>query len=315
MTPDHSSFDPNAQWGAGLVGLVVATILYGITCVQTFTYYNRCGRDPLWLKLLVAILWVLDTAHSGTITHTVYFSVIIHFSQPQANIVWSQPVDVYLTSTVAWIVQSFLIFRIWSMSQGIIRYASVVTLFLVTSLGFTMGIAYASKVLQIKAIARIPETASLMNVALGCTVAGDILLTICMSFLLARSRTGLERTDTVIGTLIKYTVRNGLLTSTCAFLDVVMHIALPTTQAFLAFYCLLAKLYTNTFLATLNARDVLRNKAECTDRSSIKFDTDTEIRPSGRNFSEGTIEQSLRSQTVKGTESQHHIETKAQIEG
>ncbi|KAI0946641.1 hypothetical protein AcW1_010055 [Taiwanofungus camphoratus] len=79
-------------WGAGLIGLVVAVMLYGITNVQTYYYALNYKHDPSLTKLMVAVLWILDTAHTAIITHAVYYYVIIHFADPSASIVWSLPV-------------------------------------------------------------------------------------------------------------------------------------------------------------------------------------------------------------------------------
>ncbi|KIM79495.1 hypothetical protein PILCRDRAFT_557932 [Piloderma croceum F 1598] len=260
------------QWGFGMIGVVVASVFYGITCVQTYTYYVNYRRDSWTLKLLVGVLWALGSAHTAVITYTAYFYVIIHFGAPQTVIVWSQPAHVYIISTIAWIVQIFLIVRIWRMSRGIFRYASVTLLSLVSALAFVMGFAYASRLLQIKLIAHSQQISALMDTALGSTMAEDILLTIWLSYLLTRSRTGSQQTDTLINTLIKYTVRNGLVTSTCAFFDVILRAIFPTTLAFIPFYFVLAQLYIVTSLATLNARNSLRNQGYSTDSASIKFE-------------------------------------------
>jgi hypothetical protein len=159
--------------------------------------------------------------------------------------------------------------------------------------------------------------------------------------------------------------------SACAFLDVIMvsfqladlpsnycrhdfqNVALPRTQAFLTFYCLLSKLYANTFLATsvlspsswcriiptnhthifrLNARNVLRSEGEYTDPSSIRseiFAPRTDTRPdlSGVSSSislpacrhllcrhQGAIEEDGQTKTVLESISQHRIEIKVAVE-
>jgi len=260
----------NTAWGVVLIGLVLASILFGITCIQTYIYYTNYGRDSLSLKLLVGLLWVLDGTHTVVITYTLYFGVITHVGEPQTSIEWSQAGEIYLTSSVAWIVQIFLIVRIWHMSRGIVRYATVTILSLISTFSFVTAFVYASRMLKIEVVAQIAEDISLMNVALSSTAAGDLLLTICISFLLSRSRTGTERTDTLLNALIKYTVRNGLITSACALLVVIVNAALPTTQIYFTFYCLLPKLYANTFLSTLNARNVLRSKSESINSSPIR---------------------------------------------
>ena len=44
----------------------------------------RYGDDQLYLKVLVAMILVFDTAHQALITHTAYTYLVTHFSQPPA---------------------------------------------------------------------------------------------------------------------------------------------------------------------------------------------------------------------------------------
>jgi len=157
------------------------------------------------------------------------------------------------------------------MSFGIIRWIVVIPLFLLALLGLGSSFGYGIRLVQIKILPRVPEIVDLIDTALGSTMATDILLSMALSVLLHRGRSGIPRTDRMINTLILYTVNNGLLTSVCALLDVVVHATLPTTFAFLSFYFLLSKLYTNTFLATLNARRSLAGKGEYLQEYTTTF--------------------------------------------
>ncbi|EPQ58595.1 hypothetical protein GLOTRDRAFT_91955 [Gloeophyllum trabeum ATCC 11539] len=216
-------------WGAGLVGLVVAVIymlnlltvrLYGITNAQTYYYFVNYEHDPVANKLLVCVLWTLDTAHTVIITHSVYYYVITHFGIPEAEIVCFHSPMVLI-----W-VSSYLIRRVWCMSKGIIRlfWHSLVW---GPSIDIASGFAYGIRLV----LTHVPEIVDLINMALGSTVATDVLLTVALSFLLNRARSGINRTDKMINTLILYAVNNGLLTS-------------------------------NTLLATLNARRSISGKGE-----------------------------------------------------
>ncbi|KAI0957935.1 hypothetical protein AcW1_006162 [Taiwanofungus camphoratus] len=93
--------------GAILLGNIVAAIFYGITNMQTYIYYVRNRGDPLALKSLVFILWLLDSVHLAFITHTVYTYTITDFGDPLAitKPIWSVIVS-YFTCSVGLFTES-----------------------------------------------------------------------------------------------------------------------------------------------------------------------------------------------------------------
>ncbi|KAK7690670.1 hypothetical protein QCA50_005769 [Cerrena zonata] len=50
-------------FGALLVGQIVTTFLYGLSTLQTYTYYNKYPRDGKELKIWVGAIWAIDTAN------------------------------------------------------------------------------------------------------------------------------------------------------------------------------------------------------------------------------------------------------------
>ncbi|CAA7262231.1 unnamed protein product [Cyclocybe aegerita] len=56
------------SFGAIFIGMVIAGGLWGITTAQTYWYYTTYPKDPLGWKLLVAVVWALDTVHQALIS-------------------------------------------------------------------------------------------------------------------------------------------------------------------------------------------------------------------------------------------------------
>ncbi|OSX58645.1 hypothetical protein POSPLADRAFT_1153452 [Postia placenta MAD-698-R-SB12] len=54
----------NANIGCFFIGVIIATPLYGLTCAQVMYYVRDYSEDWIWLKSLVAVLFLLDTATS-----------------------------------------------------------------------------------------------------------------------------------------------------------------------------------------------------------------------------------------------------------
>ncbi|KAF8526920.1 hypothetical protein BU17DRAFT_61896 [Hysterangium stoloniferum] len=89
---------------------------------------------------------------------------------------------------------------------------------------------------------------------LGSAAICDIFVSAAIVRSLWRSRTGMRRTNNMINNLIVWTVNAGILTSTWAFLDIILFTSSRNTLIHDFFNVMLAKLYANSLFATLNHR-------------------------------------------------------------
>ncbi|KAJ3836182.1 hypothetical protein F5878DRAFT_625847 [Lentinula raphanica] len=84
--------------GAFLLGVIISTALYGASCIQACYYYMH-QQDRWPLRVLVAILMILDTLHQIFITQSMYnylvtnFGNLLHLEQ----VVWGMKADTLLT--------------------------------------------------------------------------------------------------------------------------------------------------------------------------------------------------------------------------
>ncbi|EIW82509.1 hypothetical protein CONPUDRAFT_81986 [Coniophora puteana RWD-64-598 SS2] len=248
-------------FGAAFIGVVVSAILYGITCVQTWFYFSDYEKDGLPMKLLVTAVLLSDTVHQALITHTVYTYLVSNFGNPVelGELVWSLIVEVLFNGFTALMVQSFLAWRIWKLSNGCIwRTGSVMTLVIGE---FVCVVIYVSKGINLQTFAELTALKSLSMTVNAVAAAGDVLIAMFLCHLLHGARTGFSRSDSMINRLIVFTINTGLLTSLCAIASLVSIVAAPTTFIYISFYFCLGRLYCNSLLATLNARRALRGEA------------------------------------------------------
>ncbi|KAG6819430.1 hypothetical protein H0H93_011957 [Arthromyces matolae] len=94
------------------------------------------------------------------------------------------------------------------------------------------------------------------------STAADILIAGSLCYMLHRARTGFKKSDSMINKLMLFVVNTGVLTSMCAVASLVCLIASPLTLAYATFYFCIGRLYTNSFLATLNARKAITGKTD-----------------------------------------------------
>jgi len=100
--------------------------------------------------------------------------------------------------------------------------------------------------------------------------AGDVLIAIVLCSMLQKSRTGFKKSDTMINKLIIFTMNTGLLTSFCAVASLISILAAPNTFIYIAFFFNIGRLYSNTLMATLNARQSIRNAVDETMTVSLQ---------------------------------------------
>ncbi|KAI0788991.1 hypothetical protein BC629DRAFT_1440174 [Irpex lacteus] len=89
--------------GAILVAEILVSMLFGMTTLQIYIYFNRNPRDNSWMKGAVSsgthflhgldlifsgsqmiALWILDALHPILTSHTLYHCTVLNFMNPLA---------------------------------------------------------------------------------------------------------------------------------------------------------------------------------------------------------------------------------------
>ncbi|ESK93753.1 hypothetical protein Moror_1451 [Moniliophthora roreri MCA 2997] len=113
----------------------------------------------------------------------------------------------------------------------------------------------------------------------------DVFIATGLFFFLHRSRTGFKKSDTMISKLIMFSVSTGLLTSICAIASLLSILVWGDTLIYVAFYFSLGRLYSNSLLATLNARQSIRGLTDETGGElSFSLQTFTKSRRNKRDI-------------------------------
>ncbi|KLO12346.1 hypothetical protein SCHPADRAFT_905150 [Schizopora paradoxa] len=244
--------------GALYVGVLLAMGLWGVSSLQMYYYFNRYSKDDYRLKLLVVLVWLLDTAHQALISHTAYSYLITNYANPVylGHIVRSLVVMVQFSAFICLAVQLFLVQRVWALSHRNIP-VTVILLLLVTG-EFISTTLYFARAIQFELFSELPE---IFNISRSINILGaasDVAIALTLIFLLQRSRTGFSRSETIITKLVIFTINTGLLTSGCAVMSLITITVFPNNFIYITFFVLISKLYTNTLFATLNARKSTR---------------------------------------------------------
>ncbi|KAI0759683.1 hypothetical protein BD413DRAFT_270492 [Trametes elegans] len=250
--------------GVAYIGVALSSAIYGVTCIQTFQYFRspRASSDMSLLKFIVIGLWMLDSAHQALIIEILYHYLILNYANPVALLrtTWSIPVEIIVNAIIAFAVESFFVMRIWKLSKN---YFSAGICMLFTVAHFTMNLVFPIRSFfypfLVEAATKLKSTGSS---GLGVAVVADVSISVAMVWYLRRGRTGMRRSDDMIGRLIVLTVTTGSLTTLFVIANLIAYLAAPDQLWNLFFNFMLGKLYINSLLTSLNSRSYVRGGTE-----------------------------------------------------
>ncbi|KAF9000086.1 hypothetical protein BDQ17DRAFT_1410454 [Cyathus striatus] len=133
--------------GCVFIGLLVSTVFYGVTIMQSIFYFQTYANDIRFLKALVTVVWAIDTLSVILGSHGVYTWVISDYGNPArlSDVVWSIAVEPLCTSTISLLVHLFMAYRIRALNGSMRPLAAFVA---VASL-FPFGMGICSTVIEL----------------------------------------------------------------------------------------------------------------------------------------------------------------------
>ncbi|KAI0791269.1 hypothetical protein C8Q75DRAFT_805620 [Abortiporus biennis] len=310
--------------GALFIGLIAAAILFGITCVQMYTYFMvSMKKDRIVLRSLVAflgqaftVIWstrFLDALDLICVAHVAYFFTITNYANPSAlgSVPWSVEGFNIIANLNDVIIRGILIDRIWKGSLSLIlllkddpqSFSRLVSKnkYLVAGLWFgnlaASGFSLSSSI-RVEIIHNLEDLDPifwLFCVVYSLIAIEDTVLAATLCVILWGKKTGFKRTDTQINKLMRYSIHTGVLTSMVAICIVITYTAMPHNFVFIGIYVTLPKFYLNALLATLNGRDSVRADGSQPSNASINLSnihvSSSQSHPPRRvdNLSSGTV--------------------------
>ncbi|TFK16644.1 hypothetical protein FA15DRAFT_761362 [Coprinopsis marcescibilis] len=237
------ALDLHRTVGALELGCIFSTFLFGIVTLQSYVYYQNFRDDNWKYKTMVAVLWVVELAHSICVIAEVYRVTVTLYCQPQELITFDfLGVATALGGTITLIAHTFFALRLYKilprrsiwLSYNAITWPDI----------STYRIQWGWLILTL--------------LSTGCAI--DVVIAASMLYYLISKREGrFNRATRLIDSLVHFTIRTGLLTSLGAIIMVIAFVMLKETLIWLALYTCLAKLYSNSLLSALNERTTLRS--------------------------------------------------------
>ncbi|EIM81688.1 uncharacterized protein STEHIDRAFT_161859 [Stereum hirsutum FP-91666 SS1] len=277
-----ASVDIDDTFGAALIGLLVASVLYGATILQTWIYFSLVSTSDLYrdkllrivhrldrhssksdtrtTKALVFSLFFLDTMHLILCIRTIYWYLITNYNNPPAldASVWSMNIQTDFNGLIGLFVELFFARRVWMMSGNMLLTGVIVIL---ATIHFSLGVVFTVRGFALGRFSLYSELTWVTCTGLGSAAAADIIIAGAMCWYLFHSRTGFKRTDSMLMALMLYSINTGLVTSVVATTAVITFAIMPTNFVWLACFWVLGKCYVNSFLAILNGRESIRERS------------------------------------------------------
>ncbi|KAJ7352094.1 hypothetical protein DFH08DRAFT_857934 [Mycena albidolilacea] len=251
--------------GAVFIGVVLSCILFGVSALQVYYYYHYYPHDSLLHKASVALLWVLDATHLSLMIYSSYHYGVRGFGQYAGLnvVIWPVKLLVAINVVVILLVQSLYAYRVWLLGgyhHGVLGYlvAGVVLG------GFAIGIVLAYETYTVSSWTNTGDIAWAVESSFAASTMIDIVISVAMCYYLRKSKGMESRLNSRISTLMQYTLSCGVFTSACSIACLFTFILMQNNLVFLALSFLLTRLYVNSFMAMMNARQRVPRPNEST---------------------------------------------------
>ncbi|KAH9982035.1 hypothetical protein BGW80DRAFT_1261127 [Lactifluus volemus] len=281
--------------GPFLLGLVFSSILYGVICLQVYSYFTHHSvKDRKFLKFFVIMLLIFDTLQMAFLIHGYYLVGVTNFGNFIADLMespWcvsnfvrlaidfelegydrSLRVQITFGFIVAVAIQQFYAWRIYKLSMGKIYIPVLIVTITLSELA--IGLVYVVQSFQYPDYLEASISTPIMTSGLSLEVACDIIITASMVYYLIPRGSKVKRSNISPTTILAvYCINSGFLSLIFATLCLATSVAFPSSLIYAPFWFILVRLYSCSFMAILNSRDHLRAAFHSDSESDPGFAT------------------------------------------
>ncbi|KAH8829001.1 hypothetical protein DL96DRAFT_1023379 [Flagelloscypha sp. PMI_526] len=246
--------------GALLIGFSLNIYLYGLVSYQYVAYVTIKFDDPIWLRTLVAILFVIDTSETIVELYGLWYFAVENYANPSilADVTWVWPFCGVANSITALIVKGFFLRRLWGLTRQVWLCGFLA---LLAAGAFLCGVIASTKAGLLIDVTKFTPLIPLVIAWLAIEAGVDTIITVILSRALWRSKTGLARTNTVIHRCIRAAVQSGLFSSVCALASLLCFVFWTDTYVYVTPGWPLGRIYSYSLLYTLVIRKELSDIA------------------------------------------------------
>ncbi|KAL0955567.1 hypothetical protein HGRIS_001808 [Hohenbuehelia grisea] len=254
--------NPRTLLGAQELTVMLSGYLVGILTVQTYYYLRNSTGDPWVLKALVCFLWLTEFTCIVCMYHGFYIISILTPGPPKEVLSPTLTIaPLFLSSLNAPLTQAYFTYRLYRFSQkkwlAILLWMSSAILVVVVLLASTSMVLSSDREVWRQNWNGAYVSSMVLVAALDVIIAG------CLCYYLYKSGRDqgtptFRRTVKLVDGVILWTIQTGLLTSIVAVTAMTIFFADYNNCAWLVLNLVVTRLYPNTLVATMIARERFR---------------------------------------------------------
>ncbi|KAJ7207520.1 hypothetical protein GGX14DRAFT_698190 [Mycena pura] len=253
--------------GAALAGCLISVGLSAVLGFQTFLYFQVFPMDKFKYKLLVGVLflvtwvWLFDAAHTILICTSIWQYAVNNFTNPNfvEEIVPTLAINVAMTAITTVTVNVFYAWRIHKMSNGNWALTWLIGALLFARTG--LALVTTVEMILTKTFANFAANFNtVLTAGLSVSAATDIVVSLARYYYLRNLQQGYSGSQEMVDAVVVFTINDGCLTCAVVIATITCLLRMPDNFIWLGIYFTIAKLYSNSVLATLNLRNWYRHQ-------------------------------------------------------
>ncbi|KAJ6520334.1 hypothetical protein C8R45DRAFT_1086207 [Mycena sanguinolenta] len=236
--------------GALIAGTMVSVGLSAIVGFQTFLYFQIFSKDTLRYKLLVAWTWLTDTGHTISICVLIWQYAVVNFTNPTIllEIASSFPVAIILTLLATLNANVFYAWRIHKMSKQNWWLTGPICCLCIARTA--LGLYPVVEQTIVKTWLGLRPFKGAIVSAMAVSVVTDVVISAARYYYLRDLKQGYMATQELVDAVVIFTINDGILTCAILGATIACFLGMPQNFVWIGIYITVAKLYSNSILAT-----------------------------------------------------------------
>ncbi|KAH8825030.1 hypothetical protein DL96DRAFT_1736837 [Flagelloscypha sp. PMI_526] len=269
-------------YGAALVGLIVSSMIYGITNLQiAASIYGYLITNFALPAALVEFTWPMNVSWGICLDKIPLGSTFLEASNDNWGSNWSVTFDFRLlasnpmTGWIVTLVQWFFARQLWTSSKNL--WVPISTA-LVSSLLHSRGSDSTSKAFHMHTFDHLQPFQWAISLALGATACADVMIVFLSCYHQFANGIVFASTNSIFTSMVILVLTTGLLMTALSVPSVILFVCSQTHYASLAFFWVSIRCHVTSFLAIHNVSHYVMAKAKS---RSMSFHVATNATPQG----------------------------------